>query len=145
MHHGKHSTAIGSDDKTLGNFSQATDTARGHNVIVHGSRPDYDQQGGAFLVEGHPTNSQQIIEAVKSNPNYTEGSPVCLGSCWSGSNGTAQEVSNGLNARVSAPNRPVRFNENSNQWEQMSDQQMIQRGHEDLLHIEDEIRVFEPE
>ncbi|MES9906171.1 MAG: LysM peptidoglycan-binding domain-containing protein [Sedimenticola sp.] len=144
VHHGKHSTAIGSDDVTLGNFKQATNTGNGHNVIVHGSRPDYDAQGGVFVVDRNPTNSQQIVDALVSNPNYKSGSPVCLGSCWSGSNGTAQEVATGLNATVIAPTRPVRFNQSTGQWEQMSDAMMMRR-HPDLINIKPEMRTFNPE
>ncbi len=144
VHHGKHSTAIGADDATMINFRQATDTGRGHNVIVHGSRPDYDLQGGVFVVEGNPTHSQQIAEALLSNPNYQRGSPVCLGSCWSGSNGTAQEVANAIGAPVTAPTRPVRFDQISGQWEQMSDLMMMRR-HPDMIHIALEMKIFYPE
>ncbi len=144
VHHGKHSTAIGSDDVTLGNFQQATNTGNGHNVIVHGSRPDYDAQGGVFIVDGNPTNSQQIVDGLVSNPNYQAGSPVCLVSCWSGSNGTAQEVANALNATVTAPTRPVRFNKSAGQLEQMSDAMMM-RSHPDLIDIKPEMKEFDPE
>jgi hypothetical protein len=76
--HGRQSTAIGSDSATMTNFGRATDTGYGHNVIVHGSRPDYDEFGGLFWVDGNPTNPQQIVEAVLSNPSYRPGSPICL-------------------------------------------------------------------
>jgi hypothetical protein len=32
-------------------YKIATNTGSGHNVIVHGSRPDYDAIGGVFWVE----------------------------------------------------------------------------------------------
>ncbi|TQV74916.1 hypothetical protein FLL45_08120 [Aliikangiella marina] len=144
VHHGKHSTAIGSDEATMGNFEQAIDTGLGHNVIVHGSRPDYDEIGGTFVVDGLHTNSQQIADAVSSNPNYIAGTPVCLSSCWSGSNGTAQEVASLLQTTVNAPTRPTRFNQATSQWEQMTDQQMIYFGHSDLLHIKPEMKQFKP-
>ncbi len=143
IYHGEHSTAIGSDPATLGNFQQAIDTGNGHNVIVHGSRPDYDSQGGIFFVDGNATHTQQIVDALLSNPDYKPGSPVCLGSCWSGSNGTAQELAKAINAPVTAPTRPVRFNQNSGQWEQMSDAMMMRR-YADLIHIKPEMKKFNP-
>jgi len=153
----KFTLQIYTDKATIGNFRQATDTGYGHNVIVHGSRPDYDSLGGVFyttrkyankrgkdVYDTRHTHSQQIIDAVKSNPNYKPGSPVCLASCWSGSNRTAQQVADGLKATVNAPTRPVRFNKHTKQWEQMSDREMIRRGHEDLLHNKPEIKTFNP-
>ncbi len=149
VHHGKNSTAIGSDDDTMSNFKKATDTGNGHNVIVHGSRPDYDEFGGIFLVGNDSktlayTNPQQIVDAVLSNPNYIKGTPICLGSCWGASNGNAQYIANGLEATVTAYNRPVRFDSVSGQWEQMPDWLMMRR-HPDLINIKAETKVFYPE
>jgi hypothetical protein len=141
--HGKVSTAIGSDSATMNNYKAATDTGNGHNVIVHGSRPDYDELGGLFYVENNPTHAQQVIDAVLSNPNYAKGSPICMGSCWSASNGTAQQVADGLNATVTAYTRPVSFNSVTGQGEQMSALLMMRR-HPDLLNIKADTKVFYP-
>ncbi len=141
--HGIHSTAIGSDSATMTNFNIANNTGNGHNVIVHGSRPDYDELGGLFWVDGNATNSQQIVDAVLSNPNYRRGSPICMGSCWAASNGTAQQVADGLGATVTAFTRPVAFDSTTGQWKQMSDAWMRYR-HPDLVHIPAETKTFTP-
>ena len=104
----------------------------------------YDELGGIFMVDENPTNSNQVVEALFGNPSYKRGSPVCLGSCWSGSNGTAQEVANAVKAPVAAPTRPIRFNEFTGQWEQISDALMMRR-HPDLIDVKPEIKIFNPE
>ena len=92
-------------------------------MIVHGERY-YDSNGGVFSVDELPTNTQQIVDALESNPNYQQGSPICLASCWSGSNGTAQEVANLAKSEVVAPTVPTRFNSSTNQWELMSESRL---------------------
>ena len=116
VRHGENSTAIGDDTATTNNFNNATDTGRGHNVIVHGTL-DYDELGGIPTVNGQPTNPAQVAEAVRNNPDYIEGSQVCFASCWSGSSGTAQDLANELGAPVMAPTRPVRFNTQTGDFE----------------------------
>jgi hypothetical protein len=143
VHHGKYSTAIGDDASIIDNFQVATDTGQGHNVIVHGHRPGYDDAGGVFVVNDQATHTQQIADALMSNPNYKPGCPVFLASCWSGSNGTAQELANTINANVTAPTRPVSFDEFAGQWEQLSDLGMAIR-YSDFLHVKPEFRVFHP-
>jgi hypothetical protein len=108
VRHGENSTAIGDDPATSNNFNNASDTGRGHNVIVHGEL-DYDELGGIPTVDNQPTNVAQIADAVRSNPNYVEGSQVCFASCWSGSSGTAQQLADELGVTVIAPSRPVAF------------------------------------
>jgi hypothetical protein len=114
IHYGKNSIAVGDDAATINNFNRATDTGKGHNVIVHGD--EYDDAGGIFWVNGLTTNASQIADAVRSNPNYILGTRICLGSCWSGSNGSAQDFANAIHAPVFAPTVPVAFSVKTNSW-----------------------------
>lgn len=97
------------------NFENAVNTGKGHNVIVHGSLR-YDELGGIPTVNGKLTNPAQIAEAVRSNPNYVQGAPVCFASCWSGSSGSAQHLADALGAPVYAPTRPVAWSGKNNNW-----------------------------
>ena len=115
VYHGNYSTAIGDDAATVNNFNNAINTGNGHNVIVHGQL-DYDDLGGIPTVNGRETNPAQISDAVKSNPNYVEGSQVCFASCWSGSSGSAQQLANELGAPVFAPSRPVAWDSQTDDW-----------------------------
>ncbi len=90
----------------------AFDTGYGSNVIMSG-RLDYDDLGGIPTVNGRETNPAQIAEAVRSNPNYVEGSQVCFAPCWSGS---AQQLADELAAPVFAPNRPVAWDSQTDNW-----------------------------
>lgn len=54
-----------------------------------------------------PLSIEQVAAAVKGNPSYIPGTPVCFASCWSVSSGTAQQLANELNVPVYAPTRPV--------------------------------------
>ncbi len=115
VYHDAMSTAIGDDLATKRNFYNAIDTGNGHNVIVHGGL-DYDEIGGIPFVNGRETNPAQIAEAVRANPNYTQGSQVCFASCWSGTSGTAQQLADELKAPVFAPSRPVAWDSVANNW-----------------------------
>ncbi|WP_413208510.1 hypothetical protein [Rhodospirillum sp. A1_3_36] len=115
IYHNAMSTAIGDDLATMRNFNNAINTGGGHNVIVHGQLK-YDELGGIPTVNGRETNLVQIADAVKSNPNYVEGTQVCFASCWSGSSGTAQELANELGAPVYAPSRPVAWDSKGDRW-----------------------------
>jgi len=115
IYHNAMSTAVGDDLATMRNFNNAIDTGNGHNVIVHGQL-DYDDLGGIPTVNGRETNPAQIAEAVRSNPNYVEGSQVCFASCWSGSSGSAQQLANELGAPVYAPSRPVAWDSQTDNW-----------------------------
>ncbi|MCL1624362.1 hypothetical protein M2R47_08970 [Moraxella sp. Tifton1] len=66
--------------------------------------------------ESLPISIEQVAEAVRSNPDYKAGTPVCFGSCWSGSSGTAQQLANELGVPVYAPTRPVAWDKNSGKW-----------------------------
>nr|WP_228681418.1 VENN motif pre-toxin domain-containing protein [Acinetobacter gerneri] len=110
VRHNSVSTAIGDDSATINNFKNATDTGNGHNIIVHGSKPNYDEIGGITVINDKPTNVEQVAEAVRNNPDYVAGTPICFGSCWSGSSGTAQELANSLKTPVYAPVIPPKNN-----------------------------------
>ena len=86
-------------------------------VIVHGSKT-YDEIGGVFYVDELPINVAQIADAIRANPSYDEleNTMVCLASCWSGSNGTAQELTNQLGRPVYAPSVPVAWDQGINGW-----------------------------
>jgi hypothetical protein len=90
--HSPTATAIGDDADTLQNFDRSQGVG-GHDVIVHG-------QDGEFIVNGMPTNPQQIADAVSANPDYT-GGPVNLVTCG-GACGPAQELSEILGVDVHA-------------------------------------------
>lgn len=115
VYHNAMSTAVGDDLATMRNFENAVNTGKGHNVIVHGSLR-YDELGGIPTVNGKLTNPAQIAEAVRSNPNYVQGAPVCFASCWSGSSGSAQHLADALGAPVYAPTRPVAWSGKNNNW-----------------------------
>ena len=115
VYHNLISTAIGDDKATKNNFYNAINTGKGHNVIVHGSL-DYDELGGIPTVNDRETNPAQIAEAVRSNPDYVEGTQVCFASCWSGSSGSAQYLADELNAPVYAPTRPVAWDSKADNW-----------------------------
>jgi hypothetical protein len=96
--HSGTATAIGDDANTLTNFGRSQGSA-GHDVIVHGQVVD----GQASVVtNGMPTHTQQIADAVLSNPAYVRGSPVQLVTCH-GACGLADELFQALGgARVTA-------------------------------------------
>jgi filamentous hemagglutinin len=83
--------------------------------MVHGQL-SYDELGGIPTVNGRETNPAQIAEAVKSNPDYVEGTQVCFASCWSATSGSAQQLANELKAPVFAPTRPVAWDSKNNKW-----------------------------
>ncbi|MBE0443442.1 MAG: hypothetical protein ACTH7W_10865, partial [Psychrobacter sp.] len=154
VRHGTNSTAIGDDGNTIRNYENAANTGNGHNVIVHGQL-EYDEFGGTPVIsststvkvnggrdvemQSIPISIEQVSAAVRSNPDYKIGDPVCFGSCWSGSSGTAQELANELGARVLAPTRPVAWNKDTNSWVQDEDYYFERDD------IKPEWKIFEPE
>ncbi|STZ74843.1 Uncharacterised protein [Moraxella lacunata] len=66
--------------------------------------------------ESLPISIEQVAAAVRSNPDYKAGTPVCFGSCWSGSSGTAQQLANELGVPVYAPTRPVAWSISKQKW-----------------------------
>lgn len=71
--------------------------------MVHGT--PYDDVGAVFLVDGLPTNANQIADAIKLNPNYN-GAPIRLLTCYGGC-GPAQEVANILKVPVQGATKRV--------------------------------------
>ncbi|MYT68363.1 MULTISPECIES: RHS repeat-associated core domain-containing protein [unclassified Streptomyces] len=96
---GANSTIIGSDEATM-TVSRLAKNVGPHDVIVHGS------EDGFIVVDGAKTNPGQIVEAVRSNPEY-DGGAVRLLVCHSGCSGVAQDVANGLGVPVTAPTTRV--------------------------------------
>jgi hypothetical protein len=98
VHHSGTATAIGDDANTLTNFGRSQGSA-GHDVVVHGQVVNGQAN---FVTNGMPTHTQQIADAVLSNPSYVRGSPVQLVTCH-GACGLADELSHALGgARVTA-------------------------------------------
>jgi len=100
--HGRTYTRIGSDEVSTRVARNVAPEEGLHDAVVHGKRTD---DGSAmFSVDGQPTGSGQIGEAIAANPNYS-GQPVrlmtCFGSCM------AQDVSDYLGVRVRAANTRV--------------------------------------
>ncbi|WP_306356149.1 MULTISPECIES: toxin glutamine deamidase domain-containing protein [unclassified Nocardia] len=70
-----------------------------HDVIVH-----TDRNGNPIDADGTPLTVEQVVDAIRSNPNYAPGTPIRLISCHSGSDvGWAQQIANELNTTVLAP------------------------------------------
>jgi RHS repeat-associated protein len=97
IHDSPTATAIGDDPDTLQNLARSQGAA-GHDVIVHGELVDGE---GQFIVDGNITNPQQIADAVLSNSDYVEGTPINLVTCYGGC-GPAQELSEILGVPVNA-------------------------------------------
>lgn len=158
VHYNEHSTAIGDDSATIGNFNKVNNSDNGHNVIVHGNL-EYDEIGGIPVLNSNatvpvkrgresdayiPLSVEQVAEAVKMNPNYVQGTPVCFGSCWSGSSGTAQHLANELGAPVYAPTRPVAWDKDTSKW--VMDMEVPEIDIEITnTHIKPEWKMFYPE
>lgn len=95
--HGPDRTSIGSDPTTSRvNANLGSD---GHfNVIVHA---DAD---GNPTVNGSPIDPQTIVNAVRQNDNYTDGTPIRLVACNTGLNpNLVIDIANRLGAPVTAP------------------------------------------
>ncbi|GAA3619464.1 hypothetical protein GCM10023079_06370 [Streptomyces chitinivorans] len=75
-----------------------------HDVVAHGT-PD-----GFISLDGELTNGGQLVEAIRSNPNYVEGQVCRLIVCHSGASGVAQQVADELGVPVLAPTDRVGTN-----------------------------------
>ena len=80
VHHSTTATAIGDDTATIVNFNRSQGAA-GHDVVVHGGIVDGE---AFFFVDGLTTNTQQIADAIISNPSYDPGTPIQLATCFGG-------------------------------------------------------------
>lgn len=100
---GANYTSIGDDSKTANITNNASLEPRMHNVIVHGDIQNSENEtSDNMYVNGLPTHTQQIADAILSNPFYN-GKIINLVSCHSACNGTAQELSNITGSIVRAP------------------------------------------
>ncbi|MEW1552198.1 ricin-type beta-trefoil lectin domain protein, partial [Streptomyces tsukubensis] len=97
IRHGETATAVGSDPRTINNFNNVLNEAGMHDIVAHGTRD------GFIRLDGELTNGGQLVEAVRSNPNYREGQACRLIVCHSGVSGVAQQVADELGVPVLAP------------------------------------------
>ncbi|WP_234445389.1 hypothetical protein [Streptomyces rimosus] len=112
IYHGKQTTTIGYDTRTLSNAERVRRVPGLHDIVVHGT------DEGTFIA-GHMNpagkmkttyhiSPHQVVEAIRNNPNYT-GGPVRLVSCHSGAGAEplGQSVANELGVRVYAPTNRI--------------------------------------
>ncbi|GAB4583206.1 WXG100-like domain-containing protein [Nocardia sp. IFM 10818] len=98
VQHGPDRTAIGSGPD-IDRVFQNLRNEGAHDVVVH-----TDADGNPIDADGNPLTVEQVIDAIRNNPNYTPGTPIRLVSCYSGSDiGWAQQIANEFNTTVLAP------------------------------------------
>ena len=68
-----------------------------------------DDAGAVFMVDGLPTNANQIADAVRASPDWN-GQPIRLITCHGGC-GPAQELSNILQVPVEGATNVVGVNQ----------------------------------
>ncbi|MGF0315119.1 hypothetical protein [Nocardia fluminea] len=91
-------TAIGEDARTR-RVSENVRNDGSHDVVVHGRR-----DGSVTPSNGDPVHPRDIVDAIRSNPNYVPGTPIRLLSCHAGnSKGWAQYIADQLGVEVTAP------------------------------------------
>ncbi|WP_405133488.1 YwqJ-related putative deaminase [Nocardia sp. NBC_01388] len=98
VRHGSDRTALGDSPEVQRVFDNVRNEGE-HDVVIHGDRFGKPTTNGNFEVD-----PQQVVEAIRSNPDYVEGTPVRLLSCHSGNDiGWAQHIANELSVPVRAP------------------------------------------
>ncbi len=113
VHHSRTATAIGDDPATMTNFSRSQGTGGMHDVIVHGTSEgraviiEHGVKKGKEVVDGSVTHTQQIIDAVLQNPNYT-GQPIRLVMCHGGRE-AAGDIATQLGVDVVATTRKAQL------------------------------------
>ncbi|MEU4319040.1 hypothetical protein AB0F85_16210 [Nocardia fluminea] len=91
-------TAIGEDARTH-RVSENVRNDGSHDVVVHGRR-----DGSVTPSNGDPVHPRDIVDVIRSNPNYVPGTPIRLLSCHAGnSKGWAQYIADQLGVEVTAP------------------------------------------
>ncbi|AYF76581.1 hypothetical protein D7D52_25310 [Nocardia yunnanensis] len=96
--HGPDRTAVGDSPEVRRVYDNVRNEGE-HDVVVHGDRFGKPTAEGGFEID-----PQQIVDAIRNNPNYVEGTPVRLLSCHSGNDiGWAQHVADELGVPVRAP------------------------------------------
>ena len=103
IYHAPGITRVGSDSVSVRVAENAARLDDVHDVVVHGV--PYDEAGAMFHVDGMPTNTSQIADAIRANPDWN-GQPVRLLTCY-GACGPAQELSDILQVPVRAATKPV--------------------------------------
>ena len=100
--HGSTFTRIGDDAISARNAQNVANDGL-HDVVAHGTR-----DGFLDLAEGK-VNGGQIVDAIRSNPNYS-GCGVRLMVCHSGASGIGQQIANEMGVIVRAPTNKVGTN-----------------------------------
>jgi hypothetical protein len=112
----KTATALGSDERTMSNLRNVASMEGVHDVIAHGTKDGFISLRNDTAPSGNPeydgekVNAGQIVDAVRSNPNYAEGTPLRMMVCHSGVSGAAQQVADEMGVPVLAPNGLVGTN-----------------------------------
>ncbi|MET9488645.1 deaminase domain-containing protein [Nocardia sp. NPDC006630] len=98
VRHGPDRTALGDSPEVQRVYDNVRNEGE-HDVVVHGDRFGKPTTDGNFEID-----PQQVVDAIRNNPNYVEGTPVRLLSCHSGNDiGWAQHIANELGVPVRAP------------------------------------------
>ncbi|GAB0104454.1 hypothetical protein JMUB6875_34280 [Nocardia sp. JMUB6875] len=98
VRHGPDRTALGDSPEVQRVYDNVRNEGE-HDVVVHGDRFGKPTAEGGFEID-----PQQVVEAIRNNPNYVEGTPIRLLSCHSGNElGWAQHIANELGVPVRAP------------------------------------------
>ncbi|WP_433592832.1 toxin glutamine deamidase domain-containing protein [Nocardia sp. CA-145437] len=102
VRHGPNRTALGESPDVQRVYDNVRNEG-GHDVVVHGDRFGKPTAEGGIEVAPH-----RVLEAIRNNPEYVEGTPVRLLSCHSGNDvGWAQYIANELGVPVRAPSDVV--------------------------------------
>ncbi|MCU1643424.1 MAG: putative NAD(+)--arginine ADP-ribosyltransferase [Nocardia sp.] len=98
IRHGTDRTALGDSPEVQRVYDNVRNEGE-HDVVVHG-----DRFGKPTTDDNFEVDPQRVVEAIRNNPNYVEGTPIRLLSCHSGNDiGWAQHVANELGVPVRAP------------------------------------------
>ncbi|MTE11561.1 toxin glutamine deamidase domain-containing protein [Nocardia aurantiaca] len=98
VRHGTDRTALGDSPEAQRVFENVRNEGE-HDVVVHGGRFGKPTGDGGFEID-----PQHVVDAIRSNPDYVEGTPVRLLSCHSGNEiGWAQHIADELGVPVRAP------------------------------------------
>ncbi|MEU0540323.1 ADP-ribosyltransferase [Nocardia sp. NPDC005978] len=102
VQHAPDRTAIGDSPEVQRAFQNVRNEGA-HDVVVHGNR------FGNPTVDGNvEITPQQVIDAVRNNPDYVPGTPIRLLSCFSANDiGFAQQIADALGVPVLAPTDAV--------------------------------------
>ncbi|MFE3984320.1 toxin glutamine deamidase domain-containing protein [Nocardia tengchongensis] len=102
VRHGPNLTSLGDSPEVQRVYDNVRNEGE-HDVVIHGDRFGKPTTGGGIEID-----PRRVVEAIRNNPHYVEGTPVRLLSCHSGNDvGWAQHVANELGVHVRAPSDVV--------------------------------------